>query len=108
MFKIKVQNVGRTPAYEVRVYGRAYHSVDAALPELNEEDCVGLGVLSPGVNLIRELRFEKPLTDSEFAELQTEGTKHFTYVFGRVVYWDAFGIKRFHDFRFNTDADDFR
>jgi hypothetical protein len=97
---INFKNSGQTPAYDVRVWADSrYHrfplSID--LPEPEREPRKGIAVLGPGDPYTLVVDAARGFSNGERMAIQSGEAA--IYVFGEILYRDAFKEKRFYRFR---------
>jgi hypothetical protein len=101
-----IENGGQTPAYKVRswiniavIFKRDENNGALNVPRIPEEYSNTLG---PGVGFSKSIWFDRPLAANEITDIAAGARA--IYVYGRVEYRDAFGKKRFTDFRLHYNG----
>jgi len=100
---MNIKNVGRTPAYGVTIMSKVcvlpYSLLGPILPEYEADDIDIMGVISPGAILNLVLRPAKAMEIIDLNHIRDDIGIVALFVFGEILYRDAFGIDRFHKFK---------
>jgi hypothetical protein len=98
--KLQIKNTGQTPAFQVRHWGAICFRefpLAAGLPARLPGLAATASVLGPGIPSTKLLELNPPLTPQQINDLRA-GTGA-VYVYGEITYTDAFGRKRFTNYR---------
>ena len=98
--QVHVKNCGQTPAYEVRTWIHTWyeaHPLRVALPRPPDNFRMASAVLGPGGTTVMIAAKSQPFSVGDWNMLGTP--KHTLYVYGEIVYRDAFGDNRYTRYR---------
>ena len=104
--KLTFHNYGATPAYRVHYRGELKIVDSSVTPdffEINIDKIYAPRVIQPHAEFGYVARL--PITREERGRVKT-GNEQRIYLWGVLVYWDAFGVKRFNKFRFYFGGDE--
>lgn len=96
---VEIQNFGKTPAYKVRHQAAITigpHPQAVTIPDIPAKPSASVFVLYPNIKNTNSVRLKKPV----LAGTPIGTIEHTVYVFGSVVYEDAFGNEWYTKYRF--------